>query len=95
MEKYCETNCPICKSNLTENILYMNYLYCLNNCYFIQTRSSEVEIKIFKKTFIIPRKNYKGLIKEYKEEQENKLQKEIRYWKKNDRYLTKILEGDN
>lgn len=86
-------NCPICNSILifTDNydVDYTELHSCKNGCY---SRVDSIEFcleKIFEQTFDQDAENSH----EWNQTIENRKQMKIDYWKENDRYLAKILEG--
>lgn len=85
MDLNCKDNkCLICNSELEKLKATTIIKACKNKCttVFISTFDYHlIHIYIFEKV--------------YKHYQEKDIIKEIRYWKKKDRYLTKILEGDS
>lgn len=85
--------CPICKSELVR--CGDSTKSCINNCYkafYIKDPLIQdvlyIEVYIFGESFVIFRAK-----SEDRKEKEKKLNSIIKYWKKNDRYLMKILEG--
>lgn len=92
---YCkDRKCPICERDLEEDHdlihLYSSPDYfCPNRCYQLIYYLTFVDIMVFDKTFDEmpledPEKTMKRRV--------NELRDLIKYWKKNDRYLMRILE---
>ena len=95
-----EKECPICNSEL----IVINYsksydakdIFCPNKCYtYIKLNTIDRRynsIYIFDKHFLISLKErYRNSVYE---QEELDAQKEIDYWKENDRYLMKLIGGN-
>ncbi|AEO93729.1 gp471 [Bacillus phage G] len=90
----CKDNfCPICNSQLIEG--KRHELKCNNNCYSISysnyTRTIDLEATIFNEEF----QAYGDQSIKDKIEAINLIYEQISHWKENDKYLTKILKGEN
>lgn len=82
-------NCPICDEKLIDESRHIYKKLCSNKCFEHTFRQNGNVVKIFNKEFIFLEKtNSKGQINLVK----NNMIKEIAHWKKNYRYLLKILE---
>jgi hypothetical protein len=86
---YCANwRCPICNGQLKHDELWYE-TRCLNGCYSIDKFDSyQDRFRIFENEFILARGDYPN-----KWQRAQKIIDEIKYWKKNDRYLIKILSG--
>lgn len=80
--------CPICDGEL---IIILNNCHCKNNCYSRTNSLNKMNETIFGKTFVFDFEEHSERWKEV----EKDLNNELIYWKENDRYLAKILGGND
>jgi len=88
-------NCPICGKELDNIDIFGNVLSfnCTNHCYeMTEGRNSKefCRIVVFGVRVEFLRKDYS---QKFKKKLEDKVRYQIDYWKENDRYLAKIMEG--
>lgn len=88
-------NCPICQTKLirVDRPLLDPYYICINKCYKLISylRGSHCFVTIFEKQSEL---NYSSGYEKLKTIVAE-VTSQINYWKENDRYLVKILEGGN
>lgn len=80
--------CPICDEELILSKYDISTKLCNNKCFKHKTYFANDMISIFNKKFDFAKNDSKGLIDRLK----NDLKKEIKYWRKDFRYVIKILE---
>lgn len=80
--------CPICRKKLVE-FKKRNSYGCKNKCYVIQSENTFLVERVFDEAFTYFNDESEEEIKKVQE----KINRKIKYWKKNDRYLMKIMEG--
>lgn len=93
---YCkDKKCPICQSEMSEQLGLMIATYCENRCYVFQNMIFTFKSNIY--CFYIFDKHVGDFeeddIKEIEEVLKNEISEEVEFWKENDRYVMKILEG--
>ncbi|AEO93317.1 gp46 [Bacillus phage G] len=87
------TICPICQSELSKQIwtgegwLEELYLRCENKCFYYSFSYGDTRISVFDKEveYSYNEKDKSG--------KEKIVEKMIKYWKENDRYLAKLIKG--
>ena len=85
-----EKTCPICNNNLTVDFVISTYFFkCKNKCYTKKENRVIIVFYIFGKKFLINKKMQEN---EIAKKELEKVEREIDYWKENDRYLIKLLE---
>ena len=88
LDIYCKKlSCPICEQKI--NKMKIEDIICFNDCYKIIFLNDITIIYIFKVPHIINNDKYR---KEDRDRQEMQVKNSIRYWKKNEKYILKILE---
>lgn len=82
IETYCKNRiCPICEDKLFKDL---NNLYCKNSCFVVRNGYVFIDINIYEDNFRLMHDRFNWWKK-------RKINKKINYWKKNDRYLIKLL----
>lgn len=90
-------NCPICQSELvvTSEPSFRSIHLCNNKCYRLVIYFDDIKtyyVRVFNKSYKL---DYKDKRVYHISKVEENIQDEIKYWKKNERYLIKLLEGNN
>lgn len=91
---YCRKNkCPICGSKTEVNLMYL-YKKCINECYQynIYITGNGGDFYIFNKLFLSISDKEDNFVQIFLKKR--KIKKQIKYWKKNNRYLIEILKNN-
>lgn len=95
MDIYPTDNCPICSQELVpKRNANISSFFCLNKCYILQVYTAEHtgsifnRVTIFDSIFDFNNISYRDSI------DHAAIEEKINYWKENERYLMRILEGN-